>query len=261
MKKIIYLFAISIFLMGCESDDKLSGGNADSGWIQYDTEATNLEADSDPIELPISLPYGINKEGLTITYQVTALVGNAPASLLGTFTTKLNASEDTGSILVTPVNNGEYYQLLYTLTKSSNPDYLIGLSDGSKVTKHIVTVFDVKTSYTGDTSSVDISLPAGTFPAFTSTFTAVDGEINMWTLDTTWGPDFVNLLSGGGAPPGSFPYPSTLTLNDDLTVTITSTEAYATGGEGTYDPITDTFTLNLTQGVFNNPFTADVILN
>lgn len=135
------------------------------------------------------------------------------------------------------------------------------LSDLMSATDMTLTCpINISSSYTGDGYSNEIDVTAGSFPAYTVDFVPVMGEDNMWTLETTWGPNFVNLLSNGGAPPGAFPYPSTVTLMEDNSVIVTGGAAYATGGTGTYDACTDTFTLNLTQGLFQGDFTVDVVL-
>lgn len=56
-------------------------------------------------------------------------------------------------------------------------------------------------------------------------------------------------------------YPATLILNSNGSVNVIGGAAYATGGTGFYDPCSDTFGYNLTQGVFNGNFTVDISLS
>ncbi|AEH00276.1 hypothetical protein [Lacinutrix sp. 5H-3-7-4] len=265
MKKINLILTsllLSLFLVGCDSNENgLNGGNSDSGWIQFDASASNAFSTDANVAIPFSLPYGTNAQGQTITYSIDAVSGNVPSDQLGTFTTILEATDQDGTINFTPIATGENYTLRFTLLSTSNTDYQIGLSDGSKQITYDLTVcnFAVSASYTGDAYSNDLDIAPGTFGPYTSTFTPVDGEDNTWTLDTTWGPDFVFNLTGGGVPQGSFPYESTVVLNSDNTVTVTAEAPYS-GGTGSYDPCTDTFTLNLGQALFTGTFTVDVVL-
>lgn len=274
MKKLNSILAsllVCLFLVGCSDDDSnLGGANADSGWIEFDSSSSNGFDYQEVIEIPFSLPYGINQQGQDITYSIELVSGSFPAANLGTFTTTLegevngevNSGKTEGTIDFVPANSGENYELKFTLLSTTNTDYQIGLSDGSKQITHNLFVchYGVEGTYAGDGYSDDLSIAPGSFPAYTVDFVPVAGEDNMWTLTTTWGPDFVTNVCGGCVAPGAFPYPSTVTLLEDNSVIVTSTEGYATGGTGTYDICSDTFTLNISQELFANTFTADVVL-
>lgn len=264
IKIILQTALICLFLVSCNDDDNtttLNGGNSDSGWIQFDGSKSALFSNSESISLPFSLPIGTNAQGQIITYSIELINGSYPANLLGDFTIALESLEKDGSITFMPITTGENYNLRYTLLSTTNADYQIGLSDGSKQTTYDLEVcnFEITATYTGDAFSNDLGVAPGVFAPYTSTFTPVAGETNVWTLDTTWGPDFVSLACDGCVPLGSFPYESTIVLNDDNSVSVIADNPYS-GGTGIYDPCNNQFTLNLGQTVFQNPFTVDVVL-
>jgi len=268
MKKIIIIFAFFAFLLGCDTDgeDQRFSFDSDSGWVQFPDNNTssiiNLSGSgTSTLEIPLNLRTATNLPGLTVGYSISSnnvVSGSGeviyePGSDIGV----LMLSVDNGAVLTEPGS------VDITLTNTDRANVSVGLSDGSKPIVHNITIncaSNVGTSYTGDSFSNDLGIAAGSFPAFMSTFTPVAGTPGSWDLDTTWGPDFVSLLCGGCVPPGSFPYPSTVTLNPDNTVTVTGVDFYTSGGTGTYNTCADEFTLNIGQALFNGDFTVDVVL-
>ena len=260
IKHILSIFAICLLIVGCESnDDKLTGGNSDSGWIQLDAESSSAFDNQEIVEIPYSLPYGTNFEGLALTYSIELVSGSYPESSLGNFTTAVGSGLNEGVIQFNLQNVGSNYELLFTLVSSSNPDYLIGLSDGSKQTTYTLSVCNVQTSatYLGDAFSTDLGGPAGAVvPPYTVTVTPLE-ECGTYSLDTSWGPDFVPNVCGGCVAVGQFPNASVLTINSDNSVTIVGDNG---SGTGTFDPINDTFTLSIAQELFSSDFNVDVVL-
>ena len=81
IKHILSIFAICLLIVGCESnDDKLTGGNSDSGWIQLDADSSSAFDNQFIVEIPYSLPYGTNFEGLDLTYSIELVSGSYPES-------------------------------------------------------------------------------------------------------------------------------------------------------------------------------------
>ena len=58
-------------------------------------------------------------------------------------------------------------------------------------------------------------------PSHSITLTPVPGEVNTWSVDSTWGPEFVAWATQNGAYSGQFIYPSTFKAGDDFSVTFT----------------------------------------
>jgi hypothetical protein len=94
-------------------------------------------------------------------------------------------------------------------------------------------------------------------PTYTANFTRVGTTGLTYAIDSGWGPNFVSWATGDSSYDGQFIYPCELTVNADGTVTVTG-ESFYTGGSGTYDSCTGIISVNLTQAVFNSPFTVDM---
>ena len=94
---------------------------------------------------------------------------------------------------------------------------------------------------------------------FDVVFTPVVGVDNSWKADNLWG-NFVAALTGSSKDEGKSPYPGSIKINCDNTVTVTGTGASGDGGTGTFNPTTKVITFSLNQTVFSNPFTASVKL-
>ena len=98
-------------------------------------------------------------------------------------------------------------------------------------------------------------------PSHSITLTPVPGEVNTWSVDSTWGPEFVAWATNNGAYSGQFLYPATLKVEDDFSVTVTGVGApYYTGGTGVFNPCSQEITMTVTQSLFTSPFTVDVVL-
>lgn len=98
-------------------------------------------------------------------------------------------------------------------------------------------------------------------PSHSVTLVPVSGTDNQWTVTSTWGPSFVAWATGNPAYEGQYVYSGTIILNDDFTLTVEGDDAWATGGEGLFSPCAQEFSFTLTQGLFTNPFTVDVVMS
>lgn len=94
-------------------------------------------------------------------------------------------------------------------------------------------------------------------PEFDAVFNDEDGSLEF-SVESLWGPNFVSWATGDPSYEGSFVYPGTITLNSDFSVTVTSDEFYALGGEGSFDPCTKTFYITIVNDLFGDPFETDV---
>lgn len=77
-----------------------------------------------------------------------------------------------------------------------------------------------------------------------------------YSSENLWG-NFADILSGQDLGEDYY-YPANIIINDDNSVTVTS--EVQPGGEGTYNPKTETFHLTLEQEVFQGDFTVDVTM-
>lgn len=97
-------------------------------------------------------------------------------------------------------------------------------------------------------------------PGYNITLNPVAGTNNQWTVTTGWGTEFVAWATGSAGYSGLYVYSGTITLNSDFSVDFDGDSSWATGGTGVFSPCTQVFTYTLSQALFTNPFTVDVVL-
>lgn len=285
MKKIIYItFAsLSLVLASCHETDENYGrfDNADSssGWVQF-SDGSPVEfiyGSSSEVPLAVELHAPVNQDGLDVTYTITDVVGNSTSIIpQRTGSVTITADDQIGEIdgasgtqvrymlkdLVIPVNDSglsSSVEFDVTLTATSKSQVEVGLSDNSKptVVRVKICAVNIGTTYAGTA----VSSTGFVGPAYTQTLVPVDGNPRQFTTASAWGDQFVQTLTGN--PAAIRPYPATITVNDDYTVTVVGINTPVApnrypGGEGTYDPCSDTFDITLRQGVFTTPFTVHV---
>ncbi|MFY0630745.1 MAG: hypothetical protein JXR05_10210 [Flavobacteriaceae bacterium] len=259
---IIYIMLLSLFAFAsCESDTEIdtpSYGN--SNWIQFESETASV-TEANTINVPVLLASANNASGVTVTFTVTSDATDR-FNVTQTGTLEIPAGEFAGNIEIIPVDdnlvNGDA-----TLTIAlSNTDVGVGLGgEGVRFHETVVTVVDDDCIPAPSTSySAAVRAFNDNAPAYDATLTLVPGTTNEYAIDSAWGPDFVGWATGDPSFNGSFPYPARIIINNDLTITIVGSAGYASGGTGTYDSCGDVFSYTLTQGLFSNPFTVDVVL-
>lgn len=275
MKKIsLILFAtISILFISCNENDENDGrfdSNSQIGWVQFDEEAIDepiqvVNGYASTIELPVVLFAPVNKEGVKVNYTITDVVGNSTAVLPQRSGTVEIFKNGAGEVVLSAdlvlnlveadlTSNVEFD---VTLTGTDNSNVQVGLSDNSKpvVVRVKICAFNIKTNYVGNAvASVGVD-----GPEFAVELVPVPNTTNQFTVTSAWGIQMVPTLCNC---PTRRDYPAIITVNDDFTVTIVGNDptrpAAYPGGEGTYDPCTDTFNFTLRQGIFSSPFTVDV---
>ena len=263
MKKIFLLLFVSVFILSCNNDetnfDRII--NSDSGWLEITSATTEYKTPFSTFttEVPVALGVGNNEKGQVITYSIKQISG-LPVAGLQTGTFKYNfKSGDVFAKIPVEFKNAASYSIEVTLLSTSNPDYTVGLSDNTKRVSHIITVCGSIPLAASYKASSEIATNAGVeVTAFDLAPVLVPGTTNQYTVDSAWGPNFVAGATGNAGLNGRFPYPATITVNDDLTVTIAGLAFYAAGGKGTFDPCTNSITYELEQTLFTNPFKVNV---
>ena len=83
-----------------------------------------------------------------------------------------------------------------------------------------------------------------------------------FTFDSMWGTGFVAAITQNPQYDGQYVYSGKIIVEDDLTLTIIPTDdnISGSGGAGTYDPCTNTFTYVLTEDIFSAAFPVYVTL-
>ncbi|MGB1269371.1 MAG: hypothetical protein ACPG45_06510 [Flavobacteriaceae bacterium] len=258
MKKIIYLFIATIFLVSC-NEDEMAPAYSDSGWIDFTSASSSAGDTVGSVDLEVAVNLGTNAEGQTITYSVDLVSGNAnDMSVFGTFTAVIPSGEKMGYLPVgISTTDASGYEALVTLVSSSGM-YDMGLPDDSKITEHTISVCqDVSMDLLANSITGYSELEGSGVEIYTPVLTPVAGESHVYTTTNIWG-NFVQIVTGGAAPP--IPYPGTLTVNSDLTVDFVGDSASRPGGTGYYDACTNEVFISLDQALFSGDFTVEVYL-
>jgi hypothetical protein len=273
LKNLSILF-LSLVMFNCDSDEGTDFANdINTGWVEFNTASTSvlLSNSTGIVDIPFKFNVPVSKRNTTISYEIEQVCGTTDINSIINTTSTIVPAETFGigvnadpnlSLDITGALNADSTLIFdVILTQTNNSAIKVGLPGSERITRHRVTLDAKATTYSGDAYSTDLGQTSGAQPAFTVDFIPTSGVENSWDLVTIWGPDFVTTLCGGCVPAGSFPYPGSLILDPtDNTVTIEGADFYTEGGTGTYDPCTDTFTLNILQSLFGGDFTVDVVL-
>lgn len=270
MKKIVLLFSFVGLLVACNHNAPNEGkfeADPDSGFVHFGTTITNAPGNNN-VQIPLVMATATNSEGLAVTYKVEAVANDGsdtdvPSEILGTFTDEdaVPAGNLSGFLTIdlTEPPIGTCYEIKVTLLSTNNEVVKVGLteSDETEVVQFpkesIVTVGAIADSYYGTTYFQ--GSPVLTFDPI---LTAVEGETNVYLIDTAWG---VQLLPTLNPALDALPYDGTLTIHSDGSVTIAGNAPYATGGTGQYDACTGEISYTLTQAYLSDStITFDVVL-
>lgn len=275
MKNLVYILfiSLSVLFVSCDQNDKNEGrfddAKSESGWVQF-ANSNNIQfiyGSASQVSIPVELHTATNKGGTEISYSITDVSGSSAGIIpnrTGTFIIdKDNENEVTlDGFLVIDINDAglsESVEFDVTLTGTNKPGISIGLSDDSKpVTVRVkICAVNIGSTYAGTA----VASTGNVGPGYTVNLVPVEGQTNTFTTNSAWGVQFVPTLAGN--PAAIRDYPAIVKVNDDYSVTVTGNDpAFPLrypGGEGTYNPCTDTFNIVLRQGVFATPFTVTVV--
>lgn len=281
--KYTLLAFLSITMISCDEDatEGKFGDNPESGWVDFNvaTSGTTLSAIATELIVPVQVNAPVNATDLTINFTLEEVVGGSPMQVIASSNRSVvipGGSLDANIIfdvadLVPLVSNGITVEFDVVLTSTSRGTVSVGLSDDSQITRYRVSTpcaVDITSGsvYSGSSSQGGASLQSG-YPVLVTEV----GNLT-YTLDTSYGPNFVSILSGGSYD-NEFVGAITFTI-DPLTGGITIIDggsadgsdnsfgaAYTVTGTGSYDTCNDVFLFSVVQsGVFANDQPADIIL-
>ena len=263
--KITSLFLFVAVLTSCDEDKVFYDTNNGQSLVGFNTDRGNLptyaaDAGSDFIlEFEVGSSVKVNHDrtfAIAVNDQFTTAIPSQYALQQTTFV--IPANEFVGTVKI----KGNYDALptlgqttvTYDLVSVDGADVINPDSNTFTVTIYRACPIEIPLAYTG---LVVGSVGAGA-PQFDVTFTAVSGADNTWRATNLWG-NFVTAATGTNYD-GQYPYPGTVKINCDNTVTVVGTGSVGNGGKGTYNPTTKVINISLNQSLFTGSFTADIEL-
>ncbi len=269
MKNINYtLIVMTLFsLFSCNEVERPNLG-LNTQWLQFDNNNYLVsESATEPFRIPVLLAANENANGVDVQISIEASQAEGYTLEPSNGVVNIPAGEFVGYITVTPIDNTDTDgDITITMTLSEQNTFPVGIAgQGIYNTETLITIQDddcpvaLSSSYTGVSFASDN--PGSLAPEFTAALSLVPGTTNTYTINSAWGPNFVGWATQDSSFNGQYIYSGILVVNDDLTVTITGDDTWATGGSGTYSSCNDEFNFVLTQDLFNGDFTVEVTLS
>jgi len=274
MKKIIKLLPILllVFAFSCDSDDDSSRfkNNPRTGWVEFatSTSGTTVSPFAETLAIPVSMRVPIYESGINVSYTLVAVEGDF-SSIVTT-----DSSLNFPSVPAGPGGNPKVQNIILNFQNLSSLiapvvfDVVLSSVDVNGVNIGVddesITSYRISTPCAINTSAnynIDVSAFGADAPSHSVALTPVVGTNNQFNVTSTWGPNFVGWATGDDSFNGQFPYPGTIVINDDLTVTVISTSGdISSGGTGTYDSCNDVFLITMSQDLFTTDFTVDLVM-
>lgn len=273
MKNIIKLLPILVLCLAfsCdEPDNSRFAKDPSTGWVEFATatSGTTVSPFAETLSLPVSLRVPVYPNGINVSYTLVAVEGDFSSIVTTgnsiTFTPDLPGEDGSPNVKNIELS----FMNLDTLVDPVVFDVVLTSVDVNGVTVGVddesITSYRVSTPCAINVSSdynIDVTALGGTAPSHAVALTPVAGTNNQFNVTSTWGPNFVGWATGNPGFNGQFPYPGTIVINDDLTVTVISTSAdISSGGSGTYDSCNDVFLITMGQDLFTTDFTVDLVM-
>lgn len=257
LKNILYLFAITLVVVSCDTNDEVTGYDSTSELYNYEFVPKGdytVAIDAASVTETSFNVVATSTESGTIFYMISDASATAPSNeAVHAAGNSIDITEN--STATFNVDGGALFApadfTVYTVFKNEGNFISESISSLSQSLTGCPTTGGV---YNAQPNAFDVDQTP-----FTVTLTPT-GNANEFSLDTTWGANLVADLTGDRQYIDQFLYPSILKINDDLSVTVTTTDdsTLYTGGSGTYTLCDDVIEVTLTQGIFTNPFTVNV---
>lgn len=276
MKKIIKLLPILllVFAFSCEDDDSSNfRDNSQTGWVEFatSTSGTTVSPFAESLSIPVSLRVPVYPNGINVSYSLVPVQGDYSSIVTTESSIRFSPSETPGPESTPSVGSIELlFQNLDTVVDPIVFDVVLTATNVNGVTigvdENSITSYRVSTPCPINTSAnynVDVIGPGGATPSHSVALVPVVGTNNQFNVASTWGPNFVAAATGNPAYEGQFLYPGLITINDDLSVTVSPTAATQAGdgGSGTYDTCNDVFLITMTQSLFTTDFTVELTMS
>lgn len=274
--KLVFLFAaiLGMFLVtSCDhnnpNNDKF-GASPDEGYLIFDGRTPTITPSMDTLHLTVkntSPVYNNPARPIEVSYELVQQEGPNPNDFLTrdsqTFT--IPAGETTApldfainsTLQQQLAQNGE--QIKFTIVLKTN-DKKVAAIDVSSLDMVYPCAINPATKYTAQTSVPDIGYDASDFETYNVELTEI--APNIYSVNDIFAKDWVSALTGDDSYYGAFPLGVTLIV-DPSTFEVTiqpNNPQLASGGSGFYDPCNDTWSLDIDQTLFSDPFKIHVEL-
>lgn len=263
----VFALAISSLFVITSCEEDLLVFDTPEGFVQIGSPAARNvgEASGETINTTIQLGKP-NPNGQTVNLSVTGSDTSRytiEPQLNGNSSIDIPAGETSFVISVTPVDNVfNDGNATVTISLTDSNSIPIGLAgEGNFRTESVITIVDDDCAIdAAATYNVRVFAFGEEAPSHTVSLVPVVGTDNQFTVVSVWGPEFVAWATGNSGFSGQFPYPATLTINNDFSLDVTGNVGYATGGSGTYASCEDTFEFTISQALFTSNFTVDIVM-
>ncbi len=267
--KTMFLAVLTIAFVSCSEDDERFDHNAEQGWVEFSgaVSSTSIGWSTTDLRLPIDVNVPVYKGGLNIAYTIEAVQGDYTSILTtgnNVFISPADERDSAGIDLAFANLNTLTTQVIFdvVLTNVDVPSVTVGIEADSNIRYRVSTPCPISPS----TSFTGISAMTGGNEYADGGYAVVLTDLgsNQYSLDTSWGPNFVSLFCGGCVGLGNYIAPIIFSI-DPLTFAVTVISGgegtgagneldfpYVVGGSGTYDPCGDVLTLTLTQDLLTS---------
>lgn len=265
MKKINYiiLFVSAIIFQSCDvdkvDDDFMNDVKTYSEFGRTTVTLPVLEGMENTVTIPVKVSQTVATNGLTVSVDESSeAVEGVDFTLDQNF--NFNGDMIEGYITITGIfETAELDGKTLILNLTSNDEDVI-VQGKTQLTVVIEKQCPIDTVDFSVNYEVRVFAFDEEAPSHTVSLTPVEGADNQWTVTASWGPEFVAWATGDSAFSGLYPYSGTIILNDDLTVEFVGDASWASGGTGNFSACTNEFSITLSQALFSNGFTVDIVM-
>ncbi|MBX2846323.1 MAG: hypothetical protein KTR13_08925 [Saprospiraceae bacterium] len=272
-KKLHWLvFALTCLVMfGCE-DETVNAPFAsfDKSVSLYTADGANLVVLEGDVNVGIVITRNlVDPSPVTVNYTIEEVSASAGADyeiIAGAGSVTIPSDQASGFILFNTVDNdfgGEDDKIFIVRLTGADSGYVVDESPGRASEVTVVIQDDECVPYlplSHTAAPMAFGFAAPTYPVVLGNLTC-GGAVETYSMDSAWGPNFVGWATGDPGFNGAFPYSAVLSVDTATNaVTITGNDAWATGGSGTYDPMTGQISYTVSQALFTTDFTVDNVL-
>lgn len=274
--KLVYLFVavMGLFVItSCDHNnpnhDKFEASPS-KGYLHFVGEAPTITPSTDSLNLVIENSAPIySKKDIKVSYDLVSVEGVDPNTLIHSATSTVTIPAGENSVPldfeIDPdvqeqiLESGE--QIVFKIVLNTDDENIQADADVSSIELTYPCSIEPAASYEAQLSAPAIGFNPSDFGDYTVELTEV--AENIYHTDNLFNPNWVGVMTGDDSNDGQFNYPATLII-DPTTLQVDVVDEsgdLSSGGEGTYNPCKDTWSLDIHQTLFSgDPFDMHVDL-